>query len=203
MDRMMAALTFDFDLYTWIVIPFLIFIARMADVSLGTIRLIFISRGMKYLAPVVGFFEIFIWLLAIGQIMKNLSNPVCYVAYAGGFSMGNFVGISIAEKLSLGVVLIRIITKKDATELMECLKSADYGVTSVDGRGATGQVMILFSIVPRCEIKKVGDLIKKFNPRAFYTIEEVGFVEKGILPPKQAGGFAGYLRLFRPFRKGK
>ena len=203
MNEILAALAFDFNLYTWIIIPFLIFLARVADVSLGTIRLIFISRGMKYLAPVVGFFEILIWLLAMGQIMTNLSNPVCYVAYACGFAMGNFVGMVIAEKLSLGAVLIRIVTKKDATELVGCLNSADYGVTSVDGHGSTGQVMILFTIVPRREANKVVDLIKKFNPRAFYTIEEVGFVEKGILPPKQTGGFTGFLRFFRPFRKGK
>jgi len=113
--------------YAWLILPLLIFLARVADVSIGTIRLIFISRGLKYLAPLVGFFEILIWLLAIGQIMKNLSNPACYIAYAGGFAMGNFVGMWIAERLSLGVVLIRVVTKKDATELVECLKSAVNG----------------------------------------------------------------------------
>ena len=199
----MIALTFGFDLYAWVVIPFLIFAARIADVSIGTIRLIFISRGLKYLAPAVGFFEILIWLIAIGQIMKNLSNPACYIAYAGGFAMGNFVGMWIAEKLSLGVVLIRVITKKDAAELVGYLKSADYGVTSVDGHGTAGQVKIVFTIVPRREVKSVADLIKKFNPKAFYTIEEVGFAEKGMLPLKQIGGFASFVRLFRPFRKGK
>jgi len=198
-----AALTVGFDLYSWIVIPLLIFIARIADVSIGTIRLIFISRGLKYLAPIVGFFEILIWLMAIGQIMKNLFNPACYIAYAGGFAMGNFVGMWIAEKLSLGVVLIRVVTKKDAAELVGYLQSADYGVTSVDGHGTAGQVKVVFTIVPKREVKRVVDLIKKFNPKAFYTIEEVGFVEKGILPPKQAGAFTNFLRLFRPFRKEK
>ena len=189
--------------YAWLILPLLIFLARVADVSIGTIRLIFISRGLKYLAPVVGFFEILIWLLAIGQIMKNLSNPACYIAYAGGFAMGNFVGMWIVEKLSLGVVLIRVVTKKDAAELVEYFKLADYGVTSVSGHGTAGQVKIIFTIVPRREVKKVVDLIKKFNPKAFYTIEEVGFVEKGILPPKQVSSFTNSLRLFRPFRKGK
>ena len=199
----MAAEMFGFDLYVWIIIPLLIFVARIADVGIGTVRLIFISRGLKYLAPVVGFFEILIWLLAIGQIMKNLSNPVCYIAYAGGFAMGNFVGMLIAEKLSLGVVLVRVVTNKDATELVEYLKSSEYGVTSIDGHGTTGQVKVVFTILPRREVKRVVDLIKKFNPKAFYTIEEVGFVEKGILPPKQVGGFAKFSKLFRPFRKGK
>ena len=203
MNEIMAALTFGFDLYAWVVIPFLIFVARIADVSLGTIRVIFISRGLKYFAALMGFFEILIWLLAIGQIMKNLSNPACYIAYAGGFAMGNFVGIWIAEKLSLGVVLIRVVTKKDASELVEHLKSADYGVTSVDGHGTTGQVKVVFTILPRREVKRVADLINKFNPQAFYSIEEVGFVEKGIFPPRQIGGFTNFARLFRPFRKGK
>jgi uncharacterized protein YebE (UPF0316 family) len=203
MSEIIAALTFGFDLYAWIVIPFLIFSARIADVSIGTIRLIFISRGLKYLAPVVGFFEILIWLLAIGQIMKNLSNPVCYIAYAGGFAIGNFVGMWIVEKLSLGVVLIRVVTKRDAAELVEYLKSADYGVTSVDGHGTAGQVKVVFTIVPRREVKSVADLINRFNPQAFYTIEEVGFVEKGIFPTRPVGCFTNFVRLFRPFRKGK
>ena len=68
---------FSPELYTWIVIPLLIFVARIADVSFGTVRVIFVSRGLKYLAPIVAFFEVLIWLMAIGQIMKNLSNPVC------------------------------------------------------------------------------------------------------------------------------
>ena len=189
--------------YAWLILPALIFLARVADVSIGTIRLIFISRGFKYLAPVVGFFEVLIWLLAIGQIMKNLSNPACYIAYAGGFAMGNFVGMWIAEKLSLGVVLIRVVTRKDAAELVEYLKLADYGVTSVSGHGTNGQVKVVFTIVPRREVKKVVDLIDRFNPKAFYTIEEVGFVEKGISPPRRMGSFTNFIKLFRPFRKGK
>jgi uncharacterized protein YebE (UPF0316 family) len=199
----MAALTFGFDLYSWVFIPFLIFAARIADVSIGTIRLIFISRGLKYLAPVVGFFEILIWLLAIGQIMKNLSNPVCYIAYAGGFAMGNFVGMCIVEKLSLGVVIVRVVTVKSAVELIRYLRDADYGVTSVDGHGTKGDVQIVFTIVPRREVKKVVDLIKAFNPKSFYTIEEVGYVGKGLLSPKHTNGFTKSLSFFKPFRKGK
>ncbi len=190
-------------LYTWIILPFLIFVARVTDVSLGTVRVIFVSRGLKYLAPLVGFFEVLIWLLAIGQIMKNLSNPLCYIAYAAGFGMGNYVGIRIAEKLSLGVVLIRVVTKKDALPLVECLKAGNYGVTSVDGHGTSGQVKVVFTIVPRREVPSVVDLIRKFNPQAFYSIEDVGFVEKGIFPLRRGWRDFNLLRLFRPFRKGK
>jgi len=198
-----SLLFFDSGLYTWFVLPSLIFIARVVDVSMGTVRVIFVSRGLKYLAPIVGFFEILIWLLAIGQIMKNLSNPVCYVAYAGGFAMGNYVGIRIAEKLSLGVVLIRVVSKKDALPLVECLKSESYGVTSVDGHGTSGEVKVVFTIVPRRELQGVVDLIKQFNPQAFYSVEEVGFVEKGVFPLKKGWQDSALLRLLRPFRKGK
>lgn len=193
----------DSEFYTWFVIPFLIFVARILDVSLGTVRVIFVSRGMKYLAPVVGFFEVLIWLLAIGQIMKNLSNPMCYVAYAGGFAMGNFVGIWIAEKLSLGVVLIRIVTQRDALPLVESLKGSHYGVTSVDGHGTSGQVKVVFTVVPRREVRNIVDLIQQFNPHAFYSIEEVGLVERGIFPIRPSWSSSALLRWLKPFRKGK
>ena len=189
--------------YTWMLLPFLIFAARIFDVSLGTVRVIFVSRGLKYLAPAVGFFEILIWLLAIGQIMKNLANPACYVAYAGGFAMGNFVGICIAERLSLGMVLIRIITKRDALPLVDVLKSRGYGVTSVDAHGTEGQVQVVFTIVPRREAQSIVTLIKEFNPQAFYSIEEIGFVEKGIFPLKTGRVDSRLFWLFRFFRKGK
>lgn len=196
-------LLFNSEFYTWFLLPFLIFMARVIDVSMGTVRVIFVSRGLKYLAPVVGFFEILIWLLAIGQIMKNLSNPACYIAYAGGFAIGNYVGICIAGKLSLGVVLIRVVTKKDALPLIEHLKSENYGVTSVDGYGTLGKIKVIFTIVPRREVKKVVQFVKRFNPNAFYTIEEVSFVEKGIFPIRKSWRDLHLLRLFRPFRKGK
>ena len=117
--------------------------------------------------------------------------------------MGNYVGIAIAEKLSLGVVLIRVITKKDALPLVERLQEKGYGVTSVDGHGSRGQVKVVFTVVPRREVRGIVNLIKMFNPHAFYSIEEVGYVEKGIFPLRQSGCDSGLMRLFRPFRKGK
>ena len=176
---------------------------KVLDVSLGTVRVIFVSRGMKYLAPLVGFFEILIWLLAIGQIMQNLTNPACYIAYAAGFATGNFVGICIAERLSLGVVLIRVVTKKDALPMVQVLKAKDYGVTFVDGHSTEGQVKIVFTIVPRREVRNVVALIKEFNPQAFYSIEDINFVEKGIFPLRRNWTKPNLLGLFRLFKKGK
>ena len=189
--------------FRWFVLPVLIFVARILDVSLGTVRLIFVSRGFKFLAPAVGFFEVLIWILAIGQIMQNLTNPVCYIAYAGGFAMGNFVGIYIAEKLSLGMVLVRVVTDKEASGLIESLKSENYGVTSIDGHGVSGEVKVIFTIVPRKEVRGVVELVNKFDPKAFYSVEEVGFVEKGVFPARKNWRDYGLLSLLWPFRKGK
>jgi len=203
MMPLVATVFNESHLYAWVVLPVLIFLARICDVTLGTVRLIFVSRGFKYLAPLTGFFEVLIWILAIGQIMKNLSNPVCYLAYAGGFATGNYVGILIVERLSLGVVLIRVITQKGADSLLSRLRERDYGVTSVDGQGAEGPVQIIFTIVPRREVGAIVELIRAFNPRAFYSIEEVGFVEKGVFPLQRNWRETGLTRFLRPFRKGK
>ncbi len=193
----------EFDYFIWFVIPVLIFIARVTDVTLGTIRVIFVSKGIKYLAPIIGFFEVLIWLLAIGQIMNNLKNPVCYIAYAGGFAMGNYVGMVIVEKLSLGIVLLRVITQNDATELVKALSSQKFGVTSVEGQGAHGKVNIIFTVMPRKQVIKVIDIVKQFNPKAFYTVGDIGFVEKGIFPITRSWHNETFEFLFRPFRKGK
>jgi uncharacterized protein YebE (UPF0316 family) len=202
MTLVAASLT-ESNLFAWAILPVLIFLARICDVTLGTVRLVFVSRGFKYLAPVAGFFEVLIWILAIGQIMQNLSNWVCYLAYAGGFATGNYVGMRVAEKLSLGIVLIRVITQRGAHALVDRLRESDYGVTSLDGEGSAGPVQVIFTIVPRREVGGVVELVKAFNPQAFYSIEEVGFVEKGVFPIKKDCCYVGLERFLRPFRKGK
>jgi len=137
------------DMYQFVLLPIMIFFARVCDVSLGTIRIIFISKGIRYLAPFVGFFEVIIWLLAIGQIMQNLTNVYYYIFYAAGFATGNYVGILIEEKLSIGTVGIRIITKRDAKKLVDVLKDHKYSVSVVDGEGLTGPIKIIFAVTPR------------------------------------------------------
>jgi uncharacterized protein YebE (UPF0316 family) len=196
-------LFFSSELFKWIILPLLIFCARIFDVSLGTLRVIFISRGMRVVAAFVGFVEILIWLLAIGQIMKNLTNVVCYIAYAGGFAMGTFVGIYVVEKLSLGVVLIRIITRMDASELLSYLHSENYGVTSVDAQGTTGMVKVIYTVVKRQDLHYVIEIIKKFNPQAFYTIEEVKTVSEGIFPIRDPWYKKIFLNTLGMNRKGK
>lgn len=171
--------------WSWVILPLLIFCARIMDQSIGTLRLIFVSKGFKYMAPFLGFFEVIIWLLAVAQIMKQLNNPLCYIAYGAGFAMGNYIGITLEEKLSLGNVIIRIIPKKDTNELTTFLRNLGFGVTEVDAMGVKGPVKIVFTIIKRKNIAEVVDAIDKYNPNAFLTIEEVKTVKEGYF------GFAG------------
>ncbi len=191
-------------IFKWLILPLLIFLARVLDVSLGTIRIVFISRGLKYLAPVIGFFEVIIWLLAIRVIMQNLNNFVCYIAYGAGFGMGTFVGILIEKKLAIGRSIIRIITQNDATALINNLRSEGYGVTSQDARGTKGQVNVIYMVIRRHDYEKIAEIIQRFNPKAFYTMEDVSLVSEGIFPFKKRymHSFPS-IGPFRFWRKGK
>jgi len=190
-------------LFTWVLLPLLIFSARIFDVTLGTIRVIFITRGMKYLSAVVGFLEILIWLLAIGQIFKNLNNIACYFAYAGGFASGSFLGIYVAERLSISKVIIRIITAKEPTGLVECLKTEHYGVTILNAQGAEGPVTIVFSIVNRRDLEHAVGIIKRFDRQAFYSVQDIRFVSEGVFPEHKSNLRWNHWEMFKPHRKSK
>ncbi|MBM4102931.1 MAG: DUF2179 domain-containing protein [Planctomycetes bacterium] len=192
----------DSTWFSWGVLPLLIFMARICDVTIGTARVIFVTRGYKYLAAVAGFFEVLIWIVVIGQIMQNLSNPVCYIAYAAGFATGNYVGIRLAEKMSLGFVVVRVMFNQDIDKLMASIREAGYGVTCFDGQGAYGPVKEIFTVVSRRQVRDFLGIIKTFQPNAFYLIEEIGTVSKDY-PVSKKDLFDGLLTGFRPFRKGK
>src|SRR3989344_8289644 len=117
------------DIYSWIILPLLIILARVVDVSMGTIRVIFISKGFKKVSTILGFFEVLVWLAAISQIMQNLTNIYYYFVYAFGFALGTYVGMVIEEKLSIGKCMLRIITRKDAAKLVTELKKHNYNLT--------------------------------------------------------------------------
>ena len=189
--------------FAFVVLPFMIFCARICDVTLGTIRVIFISKGIKYLAPIIGFFEVIIWLLAIGQVMNNLTNIVAYIAYGAGFAAGTYIGMAIEEKISLGLTSVRIITRDDPADLMQYLRTHDYGVTSIDGEGATGKVKMVFTIIKRQDLPLVISIIRQFNPSAFYSVEEVKSVAEGVFPARRSRGVFSWMDSLRFYRKGK
>lgn len=181
----------------------LIFFARIVDVSIGTMRIIFVAKGRKYLAPLLGFFEILIWLVAIRWVIQASSNPFYFVAYAAGFSMGNFVGILLEGKLALGTLVVRIITQKDAAGLLKHLSSMDFGVTSIDAQGKHGDVKMIYTIIKRKDLKKVVAIINKHNPKAFYSIAEAQSSYEGVFPMVSIGKGRRFFDFTRMSRKAK
>ncbi len=171
---------FNSELFTFILLPLFIFLARIVDVSLGTLRIIFVTKGMRHIAPLVGFVEVLIWIIAISRIMQNLDNWLCYIAYAAGFASGNFMGMLIEEKLAIGHEMVRVITRRDATNLINELREKGYGVTSVKAEGIDGKVAVIYLIVRRSMIKEVLGIINKNNPRALYTVEAIKYVNRDI-----------------------
>ncbi len=194
---------YNSDFFTYVFIPVMIFLARICDVSIGTMRIIFVSKGKKTIAPILGFFEVLIWIIAISKIMQNLDNYVNYVAYAAGFATGNLVGMIIEEKLAMGIQMIRVFADNKGPELVLKLNSSGYGATSVLAQGAKEKVFLVYTIVHRNELEEVLDLIKGFNPRAFFTIEDVKAVNEGIFNPRKQNNILPFANILREWRKGK
>jgi uncharacterized protein YebE (UPF0316 family) len=167
------------DIINFVILPLLIFTARIFDVTIGTMRIILVARGKKAIAPLLGFFEVLIWIIAISQIMENLSNWVTFIAYAAGFATGNYVGMLLEEKLAMGIVGVRIITAKSADNLIGMLKDQGYSLTYTEAHGREEEVHIIFITIKRTKLKKLISLIHEFNPKAFFTIEDIKYANVG------------------------
>jgi uncharacterized protein YebE (UPF0316 family) len=167
--------------FDYVLLPLFIFCLRICDVTLDTMRIILMTKGYRNLAPIIGFFELLIWIVAISRTMQNLNNNwLCYIAYAGGFATGNYVGMLVDEKLALGHEIIRIIAKSGTMELANGLRKAGFGVTTVKATGMEGEVDIIFVVVNRKNLKNAIGIIQENNPSAFFTIENVHFVNRPV-----------------------
>jgi uncharacterized protein YebE (UPF0316 family) len=193
----------DSVLFSYVIMPLLIFLARICDQSIGTMRIIFVSKGKRNIAPLLGFFEVLIWITAISKIMQNLDNYMNYIAYAAGFATGNLVGMIIEEKLAMGIQMIRVFANERGNELVQMLNSNGYGATSVEAHGARDKVHLVYTIVQRNELGQVIDLINTFNPKAFYTIEDVRAANEGIFTPQKQNALTNISSILRNWRKGK
>ncbi len=167
------------DAYPW-VLPFVIFFGRICDVSLGTFRIILVSKGEKKLAPIIGFAEVFIWIVIIAQVLSRANDLLSYVAYAGGYATGTFIGLMIEERIGLGFVIYRVFTMKNGFELTGILNHKGFGATVIHGEGSVSEIDIVEAVIARKDIKPVETVITEFDPRAFYVVEDVRAKQKGI-----------------------
>ncbi len=185
-------MNFDSNLYIWLLLPLMVFFARLMDVTLGTLRIIFISRGKRNVAPVLGFFEVYIWITIVSQIVSHAHNMLAYVAYAAGFAVGNYVGMYIEGRLAIGTQVVLAIVQDHASPLITHLRGSGYGVTAVDGSGANGAVKLIYTIVRRRNLNDVLSIIHETHPQAFLSIQDVNSTHEGVFPiptPSQIGVF--------------
>lgn len=162
-----------FGFFDLVIIPLLIIIARIMDVSLDTFRIIIVSKGYRTMSAILGFLESFIWIVVVSHIIKNLDNFLYYFAYGIGFALGTYIGVTLERRVSLGQVIVRIVTRLPGEKLAEYLISKNFIVTRVDGAGALGKVNILFLVIHRKQLDEVINIINEYNPNAFYTVEDV------------------------------
>ncbi len=175
-----------------LLLPLGIFVAEACVVTISTIRSIFVSRGMKVMSAVLGLFEASIWLFAVGLVFQNLNNLSCSVAYAAGFTLGNYLGVLLEEKVAFGSVLLRVVTPRDAGLVRDLLASG-YGVTRMDAQGVTEPVQVVLTVVKRKELVRVVALVKRFDPGVFYSIDDLHAAAAGVSPVKRSP----FPRLFR------
>ena len=146
---------------------------RIADVSIGTIRIVMLVRGKRLLAGALSFLESFVWLLAAAQILSDLDDPVKMVAYAGGYAAGTMLGATVERWIAIGKCLMRIVVKNDSPDIVGMLRAKGYYATVLNAEGRDGDVRIVFSVIKRRYIDEMLTLVHEINPKAFVTFEEV------------------------------
>lgn len=186
----------DLELWPLVGVPLLIFAARVVDVSLGTLRIALVSRGMRRVAPFVGFCESLVWLIAISQVVQHLDRWVHYLAWATGYATGTWVGLFFEEKLAFGLMTVQVITEEDAEDLVVQLRDAEFGVTSVAARGLQGRVRLIHSVIRRRELGRFVDIVKTHHPKAFVSISDVRTASEGYFaePPSPRSGLSEFFR---------
>lgn len=166
------------NVFSYLLLPLLIFLARIGDVSINTIRIIYMLGGRRVTATLLGFFESFIWLMAIRQIFEHLDNWICYVAYPAGFASGIFVGMIMEERIAYGKVIVRIITRKDVKDLIAYLNSQVFRYTHVNAEGPDGHENLVFTVLERDRLDDLLNKLREILPTAFYTVEKVNRAEE-------------------------
>jgi len=181
--------------------PVIIFFAEVLHVTLATIRVLFVTRGMKVPAAIVGFLEVLVFLLALGQITSNLTNWVNYIAFASGFASGNIVGLWIEEKMAVGLLSVQIITNNDAQEMIEYLRAENFGVTSVTATGMSGKVRMLVILIKRKHLLRLQGIVEEYHPNAFISVQDVRLVKNFYGPTTLPVGSSPAMFLRKFFKR--
>lgn len=165
--------------------PLLIFFLRVTDVSMATVRVLLMVRNAKWIVPLIGFFEVSIWIFAVSAVVQNLTSPLHIIGYAGGFATGNYVGMLLEERLALGLATMRTMVKQGGAELAAALRELGFAVTEMTGRGRDGEVEVLYSVIPRRQVAKYSHAVDITAPGSFLVVDEPRAVRGGFMFPRR------------------
>lgn len=159
---------------------FLIFFARVVDVSCATLRMLLLVRAKRILAASIGFVEAILYILVLGHVVGRLNDPLSVVIYGLGFATGNIVGSLLEERMAIGFATIQVITLANPLELAEKLREEGFGVTIVEGQGREGIHPILYIILRRKRVKELLGMIDDWDESAFVTVMETKSTLGGV-----------------------
>ena len=162
---------------------FIIFVARICDVSIGTIRTIVTVQGRTVIAFTLAIFEISIWVTVVSAVINQIKDqPLLVVFYAFGYATGNVVGIMVERKLAFGTVILRIITRTAGTAIATHLREKGQPVTVFRGEGMRGPVIELYIACRRRDLKWILAEVQQIDPKLFYVIEQARDMSKVLKP---------------------
>lgn len=165
--------------------PLVIFALRIVDVSLATLRMLLSVRGQKQLVPLIGFFEVLVWIFAVGNAIQHLDSPLHLMGYAGGFATGTLVGLWIEEKMALGIATVRVMSRHGGVEIAEALRERGFGVTEFSGFGREGTVEVVYAVLRRRDLPAAFEQVGIWDPEAFVTVEEPRAIHRGWMMGKR------------------
>ncbi len=157
----------------------LIFVLRIIDVSLGTVRMILIIRSRRAWATLIGFVEVTIWVVAVSQVITNMDSIWKILAYSGGFAVGTLAGMWLEDRLALGDVAVYVISRDNSDAIAQMVRAADYGATEMPALGKTGPVSLLSIVTSRRRLRQLLELIKQVDDTAFVTVQDKRIVFHG------------------------
>ncbi|GAB4504731.1 MAG: DUF2179 domain-containing protein [Anaerolineales bacterium] len=157
-----------------------IFALRVTDMTFDTLRMLFVVRGSKGLAWVLGFSQSVIFVIAFSSVLSNLDNPLNIIGYAAGFATGNVVGILIEQRLAIGYIHVQIISSRRGVALAQTLREGGFAVTEIPARGKDGMVSLLSVSVRRKQVAMVEHIVHETDEEAFVTTEDVRPMRRGF-----------------------
>lgn len=158
-----------------ILLYLIIFVVKIVEVAMATIRIVFITKGEKLKGALIGFVEVIIWVLLAATVLTDVtSDPMKVIVYALAFAIGNYVGSMVENKLAIGTVNIEAIVKKAHGKQMSiALRELGFAVTAVDAYGRDDRKEILYMHVPRKKIASTIKLIKSHQQDVVITVNDI------------------------------